>query len=575
MITKRFFLLFAWLTAAGSGFSQTPQLLAFGEGRADTLTSPTEVKQYTLSGVISGDVLLVRVASGGSIHPVLELWYGNQPLDTIAHASLAEWMTTAVHSGDYTLRVRDQGADHSGAFSISAQRLNRPAEPEIAGCNTGLLYGYLTHGADIKSFKLQVEEETTVRLSVSAFSPDVIHPRLIVTDATGLILGACSDTSTCSILLDSLPGACYYLFVMDSTGAHTGIFNLEITYFTGGCADEAVAITSSTDVEIVIPGGSFIAQRPLCVGDDFTLTASYAAPDALYQWTGPDGFTATGAAFTRTGITGQAGGDYTVNAYVPGGCQSTASFYVNVRNPGVSIAVSPGDHGVVCAGSDLTLAVINPVSTNYRWFAPNGSTIDGPSIVMADIDSSQAGLYRVSAYFPWNLPYINGGCVGHGEQLITVHPAPTVQAIVSGHDIIPSASGGVGPYIYAITGGYLLVDGRFQNLPEGYYVVTATDVNGCTATADNLVVAVVEPFAAWGLTLTPNPGSSIFHLICTDVLRLPLQLTLYDATGLFLSAFELNHQDFTLDLSDLPSGWYLIRVKDKTQVGTLRLCILR
>lgn len=574
MLLKRFFLLFAWLTVAATGFSQTSQPLAFGQGRSDSLTSPTEVNQYTLSGVENGDELLIRVASAGSLQPVLEVWYGNQPLDTIEHAFLAEWTTTAIHSGSYTLRVRDQGADDSGMFSICAQRLNRPAEPEIIGCNTGLA-GYLTYGADIKAFKIQLEDETTVSLSVFTVSPDAIHPRLIVTDPTGVLLGSCSAASACSILLDSLPASCYYLFAMDSTGANTGVFYLEITYYTGGCVDKEVAITSSTDVLIVIPGGSAIVQRPLCPGDDFTLTASYDAPDALYQWTGPDGFTATGAEFARTDISGQAGGWYTVSAYVPGGCQSTASFYLDVRNPSVSIDVSPGDDGVVCAGSDLTLAVINPVSTNYHWFMPNGSTIDGPNIVIADIDTLQAGLYRVSAYFPWNLPYINGGCVGTGEQLITVLPAPTVQAIVSGHDIIPSASGGAGPYSYDITGGYPLVDGRFQNLPQGHYVITVTDANGCTATSDNLVVAVAEPSAAFGLTLTPNPGSGIFRLTCTDLLRLPLHLSLYDATGLPLSTFDLHHQDLTLDLSDLPSGWYLIRIKDEMQVGALRLGIVR
>ena len=298
---------------------------------------------------------------------------------------------------------------------------------------------------------------------------------------------------------------------MDSTGAHTGIFNLEITCYTGGCPDQEVAITSSTDVLIVVPGG----------------------------------------------------------------CQSIASFSLDVWAPSVFINVLPGNNGVVCAGSDLTLAVNNPVSSNYHWFTPNGLTIDGPSIVIADIDSSQAGLYRVSAFFSWYWPYGNGGCGGHGEQLITVNPAPTVQAILSGRDIILSAAGGVGPYSYAITGGHPLVNGRFQNLPVGYYVVTATDANGCTAPSNNQVVDVVEPSAAWSLTLTSNPGSGVFHLTCTDLLRLPLHLTLYDATGLLLSAFELTHPDLTMDLSDRPSGWYLLRIKDDTRIGALRLSIVR
>jgi hypothetical protein len=79
----------------------------------------------------------------------------------------------------------------------------------------------------------------------------------------------------------------------------------------------------------------------------------------------------------------------------------------------------------------------------------------------------------------------------------------------------------------------------------------------------------------WGIRVRPNPGAGVFEISADFAVADNLEFTLFDATGCRLHDFKMEESKFTLDVTDLASGMYLLHVTDRRNVGTLKLVSIR
>ena len=105
----------------------------------------------------------------------------------------------------------------------------------------------------------------------------------------------------------------------------------------------------------------------------------------------------------------------------------------------------------------------------------------------------------------------SNGCTGSNTFTLTaINPCTGVTITVTGTTVNPtqgqtngsitaSASGGTPPYTYRLNAGTPQSSGTFNNLGAGNYSVTATDANGCTGSA-NFVLVATNPCT--GITIT-------------------------------------------------------------------------
>jgi hypothetical protein len=120
----------------------------------------------------------------------------------------------------------------------------------------------------------------------------------------------------------------------------------------------------------------------------------------------------------------------------------------------------------------------------------------------------------------------------------------------------------------------------FNNVPNGNYILTVRDENGCTDTAGVTVnnVSVVDPAAVWGLQVLPNPGAGRFLLRFADAPS-RFQADVFDAAGKLLQSREVGSAggvfQTEIDLTALPQGMYLLRLTDGRRTGAVPLVVQR
>jgi hypothetical protein len=204
------------------------------------------------------------------------------------------------------------------------------------------------------------------------------------------------------------------------------VFYLESYNALTGCASERVPVSVSILPTPAAPSAS--SDAPLCIGQTLNLSAS-GSGDWNYIWSGPGGFSATGANVSRSSIGEQDLGVYSVIA-TNGVCSSSAaSVTVGAKpTPLVPEAGFYREYGVekaLCAGEELNLEVKNyalyPPGTQFRWYGPDtllSLTHPFPSLSVAG--TINEGDYYVIA--------INQGCTSLASNRVTVLVYPTPSA---------------------------------------------------------------------------------------------------------------------------------------------------
>lgn len=278
------------------------------------------------------------------------------------------------------------------------------------------------------------------------------------------------------------------------------------------------------------------------------------------------------------------------------------SFHFTDLTAGIYTFVVTDANG--CSVSTEAEAFGNTLAILFQASAPVSCSGDSDGLIALCIDGGipplTATIYPAAGNYTGNI----GGCgflisftdlpAGTYSVLITdaegftldtsatvISPDPLlVSAANAGDTIIVSAAGGTFSYEYSVDGFFWQVDPEFPDLPNGIYTVYARDIKGCVDSTELLldVIETIDPASAWGVQVSPNPGTGLFQLTMSEAPSV-LHGDISDMTGKILRRLEFDPGSGNfrtqIDLQDLPQGVYVLRLTDGVRTGALRLRIVR
>jgi hypothetical protein len=321
---------------------------------------------------------------------------------------------------------------------------------------------------------------------------------LLTCASPSIVLTGTSSTSGVSF---SWTGPSFTANTAAATVTAPGTYTVTATNPTNGC----ISTASQAITQNITPPASVTASNsgPLtCAHTSVTLAVTPTTSGVNYSWTGPNGFTASGATATAT-----AAGAYTVTATSSTtGCTTTASTTVtqNITPPASVTASNSGP--LTCAHTSVTLNV-NPTASgvNYNWTGPNGFTAS-----IANPTVNTAGTYNLTVTDQTN------GCTATAATVVTQSTTPPANvAIVSsvlsnqltcanssisltGSSSTPGVS-----YSWSGPNGFSVNAVTTTVFNPGVYTLTVTNTaTGCASTAT--ITITQNTVAPTGVTSTPS-----------------------------------------------------------------------
>jgi gliding motility-associated-like protein len=279
---------------------------------------------------------------------------------------------------------------------------------------------------------------------------------------------------------------------------------------------------------VVLPTTTTISGNPLCsvtatntspsanhcAGAAVTLTASNASGATNYQWSGPNGYSATGQSVTIPAAQMANAGVYTVTATGLATCTGSTTVVVN---PSPQLNLS--SNSPICTGTPLTLSsgLTATPGLTFIWQGPAGSgffsiggTANNANPTIANPTLANSGTYTVTAQ------YQNPSCIATQTISVVVTAGATVTTIPP----ITVCAGGVVPaQTFTGTPAAATFSWTNNNTSIGLAASGTAGFPSFTATNNtaNPVVATVSVVANFGtcnslvktFTITVNPAPTI------------------------------------------------------------------
>jgi hypothetical protein len=314
-------------------------------------------------------------------------------------------------------------------------------------------------------------------------------------------------------------------------GVPAGEYGVTVTDGNGCPASASVTITQPPPLAVEITSDSVE-----CLGGESgsaTAIASGGIGPYTFLWS-------TGA--TGTKLTNVPAGEYAVTVTDANGCPAFASVTITQPPP---LAVEVSSDSVECFGGASGNATVTPSGGTgpYTFAWSNGAT-------GATLSNVPAGEYSVTVTDA-------NGCPAFASVTIT-QPPPLAVEISSDNiecfggengNATANASGGAGPYTFLWSNG--ATGPTLNNVPAGEYGVTATDANGCTASAS--------------VTLTQPPALSVeatsVDVTCYGGTNGSIDLTVTGGTGPYTYLWSPGGAVIP-DLAGLGAAVYTVTVTD-------------
>jgi hypothetical protein len=263
---------------------------------------------------------------------------------------------------------------------------------------------------------------------------------------------------------------------------------------------------------------------------------------ATYLW--------NNGATTQT-ITVSAARTFTVTVTNAGGCTNTGSTTISILN-----APTTAVQAAICAG---------------QAFSFNGQTLTAPGTYTAMLQSFEGCDSTVTLTLTVNpLPSVNAG-----TDTTLCKPPASIQLVGTPANGTWSTGGGIGVTLTP-AGLFSAASGTtLGNYPVTY---TFTGANGCSNT-DVVVVKVdlctgTDDLALAGVSVFPNPTDDVLNVRLPEILAEPAQLALFNTAGQLVLEDTNGVENLrTLDVSQLPAGLYLLRVRSGAAVVSFRVMV--
>jgi gliding motility-associated-like protein len=436
-----------------------------------TITEPTSAVSVAITGstntacgLSNGDA--TALASGGS-GPYDYVWTGaSGTLLTTNNISTSNTITTLA-AGSYTVTI----TDNNGCTTFTTVSISSTGGATVTTTQTDVLcFGGLTG-------------------SITATAAGGASPYDYVWTGTAGTLQT-TNNIVGSDVLNGLGAGTYTVTVTDNSGC---ISNTNVT-ITQPASAASVTITGTTPAGCGMSNGSATAQ------------AAGGTGPYDYVWSN-----ASGTLLTTNNISGPntlnavASGTYTITITDNNNC--TSSITATITNSGGATTTISSSVNVLCYGGATGSATATTAGGSspydYIWTGTTGTVHTDVNITTpSSATGLTAGTYTVSVTD-------NGGCVS--TTTVTISQPASALTASSGSIIHTScglnngsatvtANGGTPGYTYnwSPAGGS---GSTASGLTAGTYIVTTTDLNGCTTTA-TAVINVSSGITASAVTAT-------------------------------------------------------------------------
>lgn len=187
----------------------------------------------------------------------------------------------------------------------------------------------------------------------------------------------------------------------------------------------------------------------------------------------------------------------------------------------------------------------------------------------AELSNLAAGAYAVTVRDALDCDITLTDTIRNPEAL-AASPGSIVQPHQGQSDgaIFLDVSGGNGVYhfVWMLNGAPVVNSEDLTNAPAGDYTLILTDGNGCTASFEFTLTETVdnqEVSTEFFTEVFPNPAQDKAWLAVAFPKAQTLYLSLHDATGRLLHSWsvrEVTEQNIPIDLKNLPSGTYQLKI---------------
>jgi hypothetical protein len=305
------------------------------------------------------------------------------------------------------------------------------------------------------------------------------------------------------------------------TAVTPGEYVLTVTEPTNGCTTSTAATVTANfappaDVTAINNGPQ------TCLNVYVALTGSSTTSGTTFAWTGPNGFTVTGATTNLTSL-GQ-DGTYTLTATNPAnGCTAIATTVVAAdyaAPTGVSVSSSTASPVLNCTNTSLTLTASSSTpGVTYAWrIGPIGSTIG----TGATLTVSQPDQYDVLVTNPENgCAFLGGLAVTQNVTVpsvaLTTFPGSAVLTC-SNPSVALTGTSSDNAAIYSWTGpgGFTASSAAASTSTPGSYTLTVTDpTSGCSATAATTIA--IDTATPTAVTTSSVPANAVLTCSSPDV----------------------------------------------------------
>lgn len=158
--------------------------------------------------------------------------------------------------------------------------------------------------------------------------------------------------------------------------------------------------TSTTEVTVhAVPQTPFpLSNAPICLGDSLRLSCSIGGvgPNAIFSWTGPNNFSATGKNLVLGNILMSDAGQYQLTA-TDSGCTSNAGT-INIQVRNLPVAPVPSSNGPICSGANLNLTASAVSGATYSWTGPDNFSSNAQNPTLVNAENKNSGVYTVRSF---------------------------------------------------------------------------------------------------------------------------------------------------------------------------------
>ena len=266
-----------------------------------------------------------------------------------------------------------------------------------------------------------------------------------------------------------------------------------------------------------------------------------------------------------------AAGTYTVTVTDANGCVVTATGTVTAAS-GITVNATPVSASCN-GGNDGAINIsVSGGAGNYTYAWSNGTTTQ-------NLSGIAAGTYGVTVTDA-------SGCSASATNLVvgqasainlTVTTTDETAANANDGTATATSTGGTGLISYAWSNSS--TGSNLTNLAPGTYTVTASDANGCSATASGIVdqyTGITNVGLIVSFNMYPNPTDGKVNMSLTLVQPEDVTVEWYNAIGervlgtSFDKAQTINH---SFDLSSMAAGVYYARIQYAGQTNVERVVL--